>query len=454
MSFRRMIAVLAAKITSALCRLIGRQGVTYAGKVALMLDPDLLKDLSAQVREKIFVVCGTNGKTTTNNLLCSAIEAEGKKVVCNHTGSNMLDGVAAAFALAANPMGNLDADYACIEIDEASTLRVFPHFKPDYMVLTNLFRDQLDRYGEIDITMDMLNRAMQMAPEMTIIVNADDSLSSYLATESGHPFVTYGISERVFDRPKEGEQHEIREGQFCKKCGARLEYDFYHYSQLGKYHCPNCGFTRPAVDFDASHVDMSDGLFFDVTEKKSGTTRHLYANYRGFYNIYNILAVYAAARTAGLTIKDFDEVLRDYDPQNGRMEHFRIKGSDVILNLAKNPAGFNQNISAVMEDPEKKDIIIVINDNAQDGTDISWLWDVDFDRFSDPAIRSITVSGIRYLDMGLRMKYVDIPCDRIGDVKIAISARLQDGCGNLYVLVNYTALFSTRKILAEMEGRA
>ncbi len=443
---------MAAKITSALCRFLGKQGVTYAGKVALKLDPAILRDLSGQIREKIFVVCGTNGKTTTNNLLCSAIESEGKKVVCNHTGSNMLDGVAAAFALAAGPGGSLDADYACIEIDEASTLRVFPHIKPDYMVLTNLFRDQLDRYGEIDITMDMLNRAMQMAPDMKIIVNADDSLSAYLAMESGHPCITYGISERVFQKSEEGEQHEVREGQFCKKCGARLEYEFYHYSQIGNYHCPNCGFARPAVDFDVSHVDREEGLSFDVTEAGTGVMRHLSVHYRGFYNIYNILAAYAAARTAGLKIGCFDEVLRDYDPQNGRMEQFQILGSEVILNLAKNPAGFNQNISAVMEDPREKDIIIVINDNAQDGTDISWLWDVDFDRFANASVRSITVSGIRYLDMGLRMKYVDIPCDRIGDVKTAISARLQDGCHNLYVLVNYTALFSTRKLLSDMEG--
>ncbi|MCD7744377.1 MAG: MurT ligase domain-containing protein [Lachnospiraceae bacterium] len=572
-----MVAIWSAKIISTACRLSGRQGVTFAGKVALRIDPNCLRDLSAQVRKKIFVVCGTNGKTTTNNLLCSAIEQEntsdvfvGKnsgedgnasrkkennhsggysgektggirknKVVCNHTGSNMLAGVAAAFVLAAKNDGSLDADYACIEIDEASTLRVFPHFKPDYMVLTNLFRDQLDRYGEIDITMDMLNRAMQMAPDMQIIVNADDALSSYLAMESGHEFVTYGITERVFSEEEQGEQHEIREGRFCKNCGARLDYEFYHYSQIGKYNCPNCEFTRPAVDYEALHIDMSDGLAFDVlerhkiarqssmedsddesitdenmkikdavktadavktdnavktvdsvkTEKAYAVrkklrkreiheyqSRHIYADYRGFYNIYNILAAYSAARNAGLKLNQFEQILSNYNPQNGRMEHFQIRGTDVILNLAKNPAGFNQNISAVMEDKKEKDIIIVINDNAQDGTDISWLWDVDFDRFgkkktnvnesagkvkenqqlpgaggTGEGIHSITVSGIRCQDMRLRMKYVDIPCEMTPDVKDAIEARLADGCGNLYVLVNYTALFSTRNILAGMK---
>lgn len=444
MRVRRLIAIWTAKIISTACRFSGRQGVTFAGKVALKIDPDILKDLSSQVREKIFVVCGTNGKTTTNNLLCSAIESEGKKLVCNHTGSNMLAGVSAAFVLAAKNNGRLDADYACIEIDEASTLRIFPHFQPDYMVLTNLFRDQLDRYGEIDITMDMLERAMKMAPDMTVIVNGDDALSAYLAMKSGNPYRTYGISERVFNTQSE---HEIREGRFCKNCGAQLEYEFYHYSQIGKYNCPKCDFTRPDIDFEASHIDMTAGLNFEVEG------RRISANYKGFYNIYNILAAYSAARTAGLKIPGFEEVLKKFNPQNGRMEEFEIDGTHIVLNLAKNPAGFNQNISAVMEDEREKDIIIVINDNAQDGTDISWLWDVDFDRFSEDNIRSITVSGIRCQDMRLRMKYVDIPSELIGDVRAAIEARVKDGCKNLYVLVNYTALFSTRKILVEMNGQ-
>lgn len=444
MSVRRLLAVWTAKIISIACRIAGKQGVTLAGKIALKLDPDILRELSSQVREKIFVVCGTNGKTTTNNLLCSAIESEGKKLVCNHTGSNMLGGVAAAFVLAAGWNGKIDADYACIEIDEASTVRVFPHFKPDYMVLTNLFRDQLDRYGEIDITMKLLDRAMKMAPEMTVIVNADDALSAYLAMESGNPYVTYGITEQVF---REQDTHEIREGRFCKKCGTKLDYEFYHYSQIGTYNCPGCDFTRPEVTYDASQIEMEHGLAFTVEG------RRIQANYRGFYNIYNILAAYSAARTAGMELRNFDRVLTDFNPQNGRMEEFQIDGTRIILNLAKNPAGFNQNISAVMEDEKEKDIIIVINDNAQDGTDISWLWDVDFDRFDEKSIRSITVSGIRCQDMRLRMKYVDIPSELIADVETAIRQRIQDGCGNLYVLVNYTALYSTRGILVQMQKR-
>lgn len=440
MKLRRLTAVWAAKMISAVCRHTGRQGVTLAGKVALWIDPTVLADMASQVKQKIFVVCGTNGKTTTNNLLCAAIESEGKKLVCNRTGSNMLQGVVAAFVLAARMNGTLDADYACLEVDEASAQHIFPHFQPDYMILTNLFRDQLDRYGEIDLTMDLLARAMKMAPDMTVIVNGDDALAAYLVMEGKNPYRTYGITEQVFTQQKE---QEVRDGQFCKKCGGRLVYKFYHYGQIGKYHCPSCGFSRPVIDFDASGIDMQDGLQFEVEG------RQFSVDYRGFYNIYNVLAAYSALRTARFPVERFQIALNAFRPQNGRMERFQIGDATVLLNLAKNPAGFNQNIQAVMEDPDEKDVIIVINDHAADGTDVSWLWDVDFDCLAGAQVCSVTASGIRCLDMQLRLKYVGIAAEAAADIRHAIKGRIDKGSKNLYVLVNYTALAPTREILLE-----
>ncbi len=441
MKLRRIAAVWTSKLVARICKMLGKQGVTWAGKIALMIDPKILTELAGDVKGKIYVVCGTNGKTTTNNLLCSTLEAQGKKVVCNHTGSNMLNGCVASFVLSTGWNGRLDADYACIEVDEASALRIFPHFKPDFMVLTNLFRDQLDRYGEIDITMNLVRDAMKLAPDMKIIVNADDALSVFVTQESGNPYVTYGIGGKVFEESI----NEIKEGRFCKKCGAKMEYNFYHFSQLGDYYCSACDFKRPEIKYNASEIETGDHLAFCVDN------RRIKANYRGFYNIYNILASYAAAREAGLPIENFQKVLDAYNPENGRNEHFSIDGTEIILNLAKNPAGFNQNISAVMEDKTPKDIIILINDNDQDGTDVSWLWDVDFDRFQSDNINSIVVSGIRCQDMRLRLKYVDIPANLEQDVEKAIRERIANGCKNLYVLVNYTGLYSTHNILKRME---
>ena len=441
MNVKRIIAVWAAKTAGYICKKMGRQGVTWAGKIALKIYPPILREMAAEVRKGIFVVCGTNGKTTTNNMLCAALETEGQKVICNHTGSNMLNGVAAAFVLGARLSGHIDADYACIEADEASTKYIFPEIKPDYMLMTNLFRDQLDRYGEIDITMNILESMIKTLPEMKVIVNGDDALSAYLAMDSGNPCIFYGISQPVM----KNETNEIREGRFCKRCGAKLEYSFYHYSQLGDYLCPGCGFKRPDLDFDAYDVEVGDRLSFRVGN------RLISADYKGFYNVYNILAAYAGIRSAGFLAEHFQNMLKKFNPENGRMEQFRISGTGVILNLAKNPAGFNQNISAVMQDTSPKDVIIVINDNAQDGIDISWLWDVDFDLFREENIRSITVSGIRCYDMRLRLKYVDISSELEENVENAIRKRISDGTGNLYVLVNYTALFSTRNILKRLE---
>lgn len=282
---------------------------------------------------------------------------------------------------------------------------------------------------------------MKLAPDMKIIVNADDALSVFVTQESGNPYVTYGIGEKVFEESI----NEIKEGRFCKKCGAKMEYNFYHFSQLGDYYCSACDFKRPEIKYNASEIETGDHLAFCVDN------RRIKANYRGFYNIYNILASYAAAREAGLLLENFQKVLDAYNPENGRNEHFSIDGTEIILNLAKNPAGFNQNISAVMEDKTLKDIIILINDNDQDGTDVSWLWDVDFDRFQSDNINSIVVSGIRCQDMRLRLKYVDIPANLEQDVEKAIRERIANGCKNLYVLVNYTGLYSTHNILKRME---
>ena len=437
---RVFLSCLVCRIVTFVLHKLGRGATSMPGKVALKVKRNVLKDLSKNT--KVIVVTGTNGKTTSCRILEEGLKKAGKSYFINKSGANLITGVTASFIMNSTVTGKCKKDYAIIECDENAFKEVSRYIHCDVILVTNVFRDQLDRYGEIDITMNILKEVMQSAPKMKVIVNGDDALSAYLAMESGNPYVTYGISEKVVD---DKDSHEIREGRFCKKCGAPLKYNFYHYSQLGDYACTGCDFKRPAIEYDASDVAVSDHLAFTVDG------RRLEANYKGFYNVYNILAAYAAGRTGGLGLEHFQDMLTDFNPENGRMEQFRIKGTGVTLNLAKNPAGFNQNISAVMQDESMKDVIIVINDNAQDGTDVSWLWDVDFDRFKGANVNSITVSGIRCQDMRLRMKYVDIPSMLEADVEKAIRERVEDGCGNLYVLVNYTALFSTRNVLKKME---
>ena len=234
MKLRSRLAITCAKGTSALIKKLNRgSGVTLPGYVARLIDPNILSVMASQIREKTIVTMGTNGKTTTNAILYKALKAEGKTVIINRTGANMLNGIISAFVLATDKHGQLNADYACIEVDEIASVGVLPQLKPDCALLTNISRDQLDRFGEVDITFDKLKTAVTSVPDTTLIINCDDILSYSLAETSGNPFVTYGISEQIFD---DISRSEIRESIFCRKCGKKLQYDFFHHGQLGIYH--------------------------------------------------------------------------------------------------------------------------------------------------------------------------------------------------------------------------
>ncbi len=535
-----MAAVGAAGAAARASRLAGHQGSSLPGKVAAAVSPSILADLAGQVRKKVFVVCGTNGKTSVNNILCHMLEAEGNRVVCNRLGANMPAGITGAFTEAARLSGTLDADYACLEVDEASACHVLGALQPDYLILTNLFRDQLDRYGEIDTTMELLKKAIALVPEMKLLVNADDPLSVSLAAECGNPAVFYGIAPHMprgqarlhmtapagrdhedfpeEDRqdprgdPASGRTAEVREGRFCRRCGTPLSYALIHYGQMGLWHCPGCGSHRPDPQYEAEDVILSGGVSFSVYEYAAGTGGFFPASpgirgenidgdrsektegagparrpeksedgrltgragadedidgrerqqaepsgtvssgLRGLYSVYNLLAVWTALREDGQSCsRFFNDVMKQYRPPFGRNEVFRINGTEIILSLAKNPAGFNQNIAAMLEDRGPKRVVIAINDNDQDGTDVSWLWDVDFERVRDETIRSVTVSGIRALDMRLRLRYEEIDAGLQESPEAAIGEMLKTGRERIYALVNYTALFPAHSYLQKME---
>ena len=322
-----ILSVIACKLLIFAGKLAGKKGSYTPGVIAMKIYPDILRHLSRQVKKEIIFVCGTNGKTTTNNLLCTLIESNGKKVVCNKVGANMLAGVTVAFIEKANIFGNLDADYASIECDEASLRHAVKHVRADKVVVTNLFRDQLDRYGEIESTIGLLNEALEKTENTTLVLNGDDPMSTTLGR--GRSAVYYGINENCNE-----DVRATNEGRFCTVCGAPLEYNYYHYSQLGDWHCSGCDFARPHIDYAADNIDMNGKLAFDI----NGLTR-LDLNYRGFYNIYNILAAYSAYDLLGLKNRNVNKVLDKYKPQIGRMESFTVGGKQGILNLAKNPAG-------------------------------------------------------------------------------------------------------------------
>lgn len=437
---RKILAIIMAKLAIVAGRLLGKLSSSTPGAIALKICPDIIKILSRNIEKGIIVCCGTNGKTTTNNLLNTTLIKLGYSTICNTMGANMLSGVATAFIEKSNLLGTNKTDYAVLEVDEAFARKVFAHLTPTCMVVTNLFRDQLDRYGEIDITLSLLKDAINMAPNVNLILNGDDPISSQLGKDKKAYY--FGISELVLPQTD-----DTKEGRYCANCGSEQSYTYIHYNQLGDYYCLNCGNKRPNIDFNVKNVDLSESMKFSINNQQ------IDVNYRGFYNIYNILAVYSTISVLGIKTDNFNQILSDYKPQVGRMELINL-GKPFILNLAKNPAGFNQAIQTVMLDKRKKDIIIAVNDCESDGRDISWLWDVDFDRLKDDSVNKITLSGARRYDLGLRFKYADIKIDLIThNMREALENNLNTNAEVCYVLVNYTVLFGTQSTMLDIQKK-
>lgn len=435
---RLLLAVWAAKLSAVAGVILGKKSSSGPGSIALRICPDLIKRLVKSVKYDVIATCGTNGKTTTNNMIYTALSNCGYRVVCNRLGANMLSGTATAFALACNWLGRLKADYACLEVDEAYTLKVFEHISPDYVVITNLFRDQLDRYGEIESTAKIIKSALENSNYPTLVLNGDDPISANFGRDYKGAVKYIGVSQEVM------KGNDAKDGKFCTICGEELLYNYTHYSQLGDYYCPKCGNKRPKIDYDVTNVDLSRGLSFDINGKNT------FFDYKGFYNIYNIASVIALMDILGKGAEDPRKILSGHQHQIGRMQSFDL-GKPFILNLAKNPAGFNQAIQTVVADPRKKDIIIAVNDCPSDGTDVSWLWDVNFDAVNDGTLNHLGLVGDRRYDLALRFKYDDVPVNIVTeDMKSLITSDMLSPAEVCYVLVNYTNLFPTEKILNEL----
>jgi UDP-N-acetylmuramyl tripeptide synthase len=444
---RSALAVGAGRLSHwGLHSVLHRSASQLPGRVALGIDPNLMGELAGKLRKGSIVVCGTNGKTTTNNVLASAIEAAGNTVLCNRAGANMAAGVTSAL------LPGRSADWAVMEADELSTVHILPFLKPRYLVLLNLFRDQLDRAGEIDHVQDTIVHALQSSPETTLLVCGDDPLSMGVArraAQSGTKVLAFGVDEDLHlpaDR--------VPEARFCQVCGAELDYEWRTYAQLGKFRCPNGDFARPGLDFAATGVKVDrTGVSFDVRGKGIDGTVHLHAGFGGVYMVYNLLAAFAAASLAGVTGEQLQRTLDGYHPENGRLQHFRVGGREVVLNLAKNPTGFNQNISLLLADERPKAAYFVINDDFNDGKDISWIWDVDFERLAAEHMRVIC-GGHRANDVQVRLKYAGIKADIASSVGEALGKLgTTDLAEPLYVLTNYSALWPAKAELERMGER-
>ena len=420
-----------------------RPAANFPGKVALYVDPQLIAHLRDKLGRGSVCVVGTNGKTTVTNLLADVLERAGQRVVCNRTGANLDSGVSTALLHAGA------ADWGIFESDELWLAKILPQLQADYVLLLNLFRDQLDRCGEIDRIQDSIVGALGSSPATVLAYNADDPLCAAIADRASQlpgrehtRSIAFGVSESMGLA-----QNTVTDATMCQRCSTMFEYDWRQYGQLGEWRCPKCGFARPALDFAAEEVHLdASGLAFSLV--KPGTADggragafSVSAPFSGAYMVYNLAAVGVAASLLGCTNEALQRAIDAFDPQNGRLQTYDLAGRRVLLNLAKNPTGFNQNLKIVAQDQKPKVVAFFINDKEADGHDVSWLWDIDFEELAQAGPLVAYAGGIRGRDMAVRLKYAGIAAEVVEDANDLLARVAQQPREvSAYIIANYTSL--------------
>ncbi len=403
---RRIAAVWAGKATGVVSRLSGRGGgTTLPGDVARAIDPKVLSKLTSDLKLGSVVITGTNGKTTTSRLLSWLLEGAGKRVVSNRAGANLIFGATAAAVSDAGADGRLRADWGVFEIDEASLPRAVDEIKPRVALVLNLFRDQLDRYGELETIAKTIERALDQLPDTArVVLNADDPRVGEIGLSLTRAPLWYGLDDATVAMDKLPHAADART---CPKCGASLKFDAVYVGHDGVYRCPNQHFARPTPELSATSIAL-DG--FDRLAMNAAGVR-IELPLGGLYNCYNVLAAIAVARTLGLEPAVIAERLRSFRSAFGRQERVEAIGRHLNLVLSKNPAGFNETLRSAVDLAKGTQFLIGLNDRKADGTDVSWIWDVDFERLRGHA-KVVVPSGNRADDLAVRLKYAGVDAAR------------------------------------------
>jgi UDP-N-acetylmuramyl tripeptide synthase len=401
------------------------------GSIARRIEPQLLQLLSQQVKNGVILIAGTNGKTTTALFLCEILQRKGYRVAHNSTGANLENGLMTALMENSNLLGKLDVDYAILEVDENIVPLVLAPIKPKLILCLNLFRDQLDRYGEVDTISKRWTKAIATLPSQTLIVaNADDPTICYLGQQLSQQSVSFfGLNEP--ENYLEAIPHAV-DSIYCPKCGHALDYKGVYLSHMGEYSCPSCGFSRSQPTLDSSEWQQI---------------------LVGLYNKYNTLAAATAAKELGVDEATIRETIPNFQAAFGRAEELKINGKNVRILLSKNPVGTNETIRVVTQSSDTT-TLLVLNDKSQDGEDVSWIWDVDTEKLVERG-GTLVVSGDRAYDMALRLRYSESsPQTNFNliveeNLRQAINTALERTPLNetLHILPTYTAMLDVREAL-------
>ncbi|MBR1383173.1 MAG: DUF1727 domain-containing protein [Ruminococcus sp.] len=433
--------ILLGKIISGLLHLFGKNAGNLPGLVLWTLNKNCLK--AFKIDCPIIAVTGTNGKTSVTNFVAELFRQTGANIITNPEGNNLDTGITSLLLNHCSMRGKVKADYLILETDESHVPVVYSKLKLETLIVLNFFRDQLDRNGEVETLILKVNKFCETF-EGNLILNGDDPNVARLGLANPN---NKNVRYFSVDKYKYATDtlYEAGEGRFCPSCGTALEYDYYQYSHIGRFHCPKCGYGNISPYVKLTDVDLSKPSFKADGEEfiTAGST---------IYYMYNLAAVYSAAKLYNIDREIVSNVFKTFEVNNGRMESFEYKGSKLTLNLAKNPVGANMTVRMINECEEEKEMLFVLNDNLADGYDVSWIWDINFSIFNN--VSRVVTSGRRAYDIAVRIKSSGYDADRI-----VVRPELDDAVkelfsttGRKFAVANYTAVQPTRAALKKFIG--
>ena len=437
---KNFLIILIIKILYVGLKLVGKNGGNFLGKLAYDWNPDIFKYF--KINAPIIAVTATNGKTMTNNAIGYVLQEAGKKVISNVEGNNMETGILSTLLKHCSLTGKIKADYLVFEVDEGYVPVIFKDLKLDTLVILNFFRDQLDRNGEVESLILRINEFLKTY-EGNLVLNNDDPNVARLGQANPQNHNVYYFSVEKYPFATENLK-EAGEGKFCPFCNTRLEYEYYQYSHIGKFKCPNCSYGDNEIYRLGTSVNLKNKTF-EVGGIEYKT------KFNSIYNIYNFVAVISCLSLYHIDTEIIKKALSKFVLNNGRLEELEIKGSKTIINLAKNPTGSNVSLRILNEDDEEKELLFVLNDNLADGRDVSWIWDINFNNLNN--VTRIITSGTRAYDMAIRIKTAGYDISKIEsylDLHEAVHSLYKTNIKK-YVIANYTSLQPTRNEILKLK---
>ena len=437
---KNFFIILIMKILNIALKICGKHGGNFLGKIAFDLNPEIFKYF--KVHCPVIAVTATNGKTMTNNAIGQVLQRAGNKIISNKEGNNMETGILSTLLKNCSLTGKINADFLVFEVDEGYVPIVFKDFRLDTLVILDFFRDQLDRNGEVESLILKINKFLKTYTG-NLVLNNDDPNVARLGSANPNNKNIYYFSVDKYEFATDT-MKEAGEGKFCPFCKTKLQYEYYQYSHIGKFICPNCDYGNNQIYKKATNINLNNKCF-----EVDNVIYHTKSN--SIYIIYNFTAVIACVSLYNIDTESIQKTLSEFELNNGRLEKIIIHGSETIINLAKNPTGANVSLRLLNEDDSPKDLLFILNDNKADGFDVSWIWDINFSSLNN--VSRIITAGTRGYDMAIRIKTAGFNENKIDahlNLEEAVKS-LYSTPGKKYVIANYTSLQPTRTEILKLK---